>query len=63
METKEREITVHNKENKVAEDENKILERKAYLLDKVSNLNKRETILQNHNDFEDKDAKLKASEI
>ena len=44
---KEREMVVTNKENKVAKEDKKLLGRKAYLLDKEKNIDKKEDMLHN----------------
>ena len=46
MTIKEKKMTVSNMENKLAEEDKKHFERKTYLLDKVSNINKREIVFQ-----------------
>ena len=63
LQIKEQETNIVIKENKVAE-ENKILsERKAYLLDKDSNVSKRRTILnKKEKDFDKLETKMKELE-
>ena len=46
LKIKEGEMTVLNTENKLAKENMKLPERKTYLLDKESNINKREHMLQ-----------------
>ena len=45
LQMKEREMVVTNTENKVAEKDKKLLGRKAYLLDKEKNIDKRELMM------------------
>ena len=45
LQMKERTMVVTNKENKVAEEDTKLVGRKAYLLDKEKNIDKREDMM------------------